>query len=174
MKCCKRWDSGIFVLQHPSPYPHFADINSLLQFSCLCLCLATIQYHRTDNCIHNSCFCLQTYVFVHTFSRPCIATLPSVILPRIFSNLPSHSTKAPQKEKSATTSISSPSTSKLLQLSVVMILVFLILKYIPAFSLSVLSFLIMNFNCSFFPAISVVSSAYLRLLTVLPAILTPT
>src|SRR6218665_2270119 len=98
-------------------------------------------------------FCKLTCLSFHIFSRPCIATLSSVILLRIsFSHPPSHSTKAPKKEKPATTSISSPSTSKLLQLSVFMILVFLILKYIPAFSLSVLSFLMMTFNCSFFPS----------------------
>src|SRR6218665_3570361 len=46
---------------HLFPEPHFAGINFLLHFSCLCPCLATIQYHRKDNCIYNSCFCLQTY-----------------------------------------------------------------------------------------------------------------
>src|SRR6218665_3978836 len=60
----------------------------------------TIEYHRKDYCVYNSCFCLPNHVFFfHIFSRPCIATLPSVILLRIsFSHLPSHSTKAPKKK----------------------------------------------------------------------------
>src|SRR6218665_520749 len=49
--------------QHSSPDPHFAGINFLLHFSCLCPCLATIKYHQIGHCFCNSCFCLQTHMF---------------------------------------------------------------------------------------------------------------
>src|SRR5688572_1880795 len=66
-----------------------------------------------------------TALSFHIFSSPCIAPFPRVILRRIsLSHPPSLSIVAPRKQKLDTTSISSPSTSKLLQLSVVMTLVF--------------------------------------------------
>src|SRR6218665_1459901 len=47
------------------------------------------------------------------------------------------------------------------------------LKYRPAFLLSLFSLLISFVRSAFFPAINVVSSAYLKLFSVLPAIFTP-
>src|SRR6218665_911542 len=66
-----------------------------------------------------------------------------------------------------------PSISRLFQLAVVIIFVFSMLKYRPAFSLSLLSLLISFARSAFFPVINVVSSAYLKLFSVLPAIFTP-
>src|SRR6218665_295362 len=48
----------------PASFSRSTGINLLLHFPCLCPCLATIKYHRKDHCIYNSCFCLQTHVFV--------------------------------------------------------------------------------------------------------------
>ena len=55
----------------------------------------------------------------------------------------------------------------------VMILVFWMLSFKPAFSLSFLTFIKRLFSSSSLSAIMVVSSAYLRLLIFLPAILIP-
>ena len=135
--------------QHPSPDTHLEDVNFRFQYPFLCLWFSSIKYHRNDRCLH--VFVLKlTCLSFHVFSRPCITILTSVILLRIFfSHLSSHSTKTPKKEKSS-------ALSQLYLLSVHLktppILCchdvgFSILKYIPAFSLSVLSFLMMTFSC---------------------------
>ena len=54
-----------------------------------------------------------------------------------------------------------------------MILVFLMLSFKPAYSLSSFTFIKRFFSSSSLSAIRVVSSAYLRLLIFLPAILIP-
>src|SRR5688572_26545387 len=143
-----------FVIVHVSqPYSTVGKINALtsLFFVSILTCLS-----------------------LHIFSRPIIAALPMATL-RLISNshLPSFSIIDPRNVKLFVTSISSPSNSNLSHSAVVMIFVFFMLKYRPACSLSFFSLLINSVRSSLIPAISVVSSAYLKLFSVLPAILTP-
>ena len=79
---------------------------------------------------------------------------------------------APQKIRSVTVSIVSPSICHEVTGLDAMILVFWMLSFKPAFSLSSFTFIKRLFSSSL-SAIRVVSSAYLRLLISLPAILIP-
>ena len=79
---------------------------------------------------------------------------------------------APQN-KSVTVSIVSPSICHEVMGPDAMILVFCILSFKPTFSLSSYTFIKWLFGSSLLSAIKVVSSAYLRLLIFLPAILIP-
>ena len=78
-----------------------------------------------------------------------------------------------KKIKSITVSIVSPSICHEVMGPDAMILVFWMLSFKPAFSLSSFTFIKRLFSSSSLSTISVVSSAYLRLLTFLPAILIP-
>ena len=78
----------------------------------------------------------------------------------------------PKKKKSATVSTVSPSISHEVMGPDAMILVFWMLSFKPTFSLSYFTFIKRLFSSSL-SAIRVVSSAYLRLLIFLPAILIP-
>ena len=80
----------------------------------------------------------------------------------------------PNKIKSATVSTISPSMCHEVMGLGAMILVFWVLSFKPTFSLSSLTFIKRLFSSSSLSAIRVVSSAYLRLLIFLPAILIPT
>ena len=79
----------------------------------------------------------------------------------------------PKKVKSVTISIVSPSICHEVMGPDAMILVFWMLSFKPAFSLSYFTFIKRLFSSSSLSAIMVVSSAYLRLLIFLPAILIP-
>ena len=79
----------------------------------------------------------------------------------------------PQKGKSVTVSIVSPSICHEEMGLDAMILVFLMLSFKVTFSLSFFTFIRRLFNSSSLSAIRVVSSSYLRLLIFLPAILIP-
>ena len=79
----------------------------------------------------------------------------------------------PRKIKSATVSIASPSICHETMGLDAMILVFWILNFKPAFSLSSFTFNERLFSSSLLSAIRMVSSAYLRLLIFLLAILIP-
>ena len=79
----------------------------------------------------------------------------------------------PKKIKSLTVSIVSPSICHEVMGLDAMILVFWMLSVKPAFSLSSFTFIKRLFSSSSLSAIRVVSSAYLRLLIFLPAILIP-
>ena len=79
----------------------------------------------------------------------------------------------PKKIKSVIVSIVSPSICHEAMGPDAMIFVFRMLSFKSAFSLSSLSFIKRLFSSSSLPAIRVVSSAYLRLLIFLPAILIP-
>src|SRR6218665_1003387 len=113
------------------------------------------------------CVSMLTCLSCHNFSNPIIVAFPIATLYFIslcyfisLSHLPSFYTSDPRNVKLDTTSISSPCISKLFQLAVIIIFVFFMLKYRPAFSLS----LFISFaRSAFFPAINVVSSAYLKL-----------
>ena len=77
----------------------------------------------------------------------------------------------PKKVKSLTVSIVSPSICHEVMGLDAMILVFRMLSFKPTFSLSSFIFIKRLFNSSSLSAISVVSSVYLKLLILLPAIL---
>ena len=79
----------------------------------------------------------------------------------------------PQKIKSATVSTVSPSISHEVMGPEALILVFWMLSFEPIFSLCSFTFIRRLFSSSSLSAIRVVSSAYLRLLIFLPAILIP-
>ena len=80
----------------------------------------------------------------------------------------------PNKIKSVTVSIVSPSIShEVMGPDPCMILVFWMLNFKPTYSLSSFTFIKRLFSSSSLSAIRVVSSAYLRLLIFLPAILIP-
>ena len=79
----------------------------------------------------------------------------------------------PKKRKSVTVSIVSPSVCHEMMGLDAMILVFLMLSFKPAFSLSSFTFINKHTSSSSLSAIRVVSSAYLRLLIFLLAILIP-
>ena len=85
--------------------------------------------------------------------------------------LPSAVILEPPKIKSFTVSTVSPSISHEMMGSNTMILVFWMLSFKPTFSLSSFTFIMRFFSSSSLSAIRVVSSAYLRLLIFLPAIL---
>ena len=78
-----------------------------------------------------------------------------------------------KKIKSVTVSIVSPSICHEVREQDATILVFWMLSFKPTFSLSSFTFIKRLFNSSLLSAIRVVSSAYLRLLIFLPAILIP-
>ena len=79
----------------------------------------------------------------------------------------------PRKIKSDTVSTVSPSISHEVMGPDAMILVFWMLSFKPTFSLSSFTFIKRLFSSSSLATITVVSSAYLRLLMFLPAILIP-
>ena len=79
----------------------------------------------------------------------------------------------PQKIKSDTVSTVSPSICHEMMVSDAMILVFWMLSFEPTFSLSSFTFIKRLFSSSSLSSKRVVSSAYLRLLIFLPAILIP-
>src|SRR6218665_3336488 len=153
---------------------HIHISHALIFFSIFFVIVHISQPYRTVGKI--SVLIILCFVFMltclsrHNFSNPIIVAFPITPLRFIFlSHLPSFSTSDPRNVKLVTTFISSPSISKLSQ----MVVVFFMLKYRPAFSLSLFSLLISFFKSAFFPALNVVSSAYLKLFSVLPAIFTP-
>ena len=79
----------------------------------------------------------------------------------------------PKKIKPVTVSIVSPSICHEVMGPDAMILVFWMLRFKPTLSLSPFTFIKRLFSSSLLSAIRVVSSAYLRLLIFLPAILIP-
>ena len=80
----------------------------------------------------------------------------------------------PKKRKSVTSSTFSPSIChKVIKLDAMNLVFFLILSFKPTFSLSSLTLIKRFFSSSSLPAARVVSSAYLRLLIFLLAILIP-
>ena len=79
----------------------------------------------------------------------------------------------PKKIKSDTVSTVCPSTCHEVLGADAMIIVFCMLSFKPAFSLFSFTFIKRLFSSSSLSAITVVSSAYLRLLVLLPAILIP-
>ena len=107
-------------------------------------------------------------------SRLVIAFLPrSKHLLISWLKAPSSVILEPKKIKSATVSTVSPSICHEVMEPEAMIFVFWTLSFKPTFSLSSFTFIKRLFSSSSLSAIRVVSSAYLRLLIFLPAILIP-
>ena len=110
----------------------------------------------------------------HTRFRFLIAFLPrSKCLLISWLQSPSALIWEPKKIKSVTVSIVSPSICHEVMGPDAMILVFWMLSFKPAFSLSSFTFIKKLFSSSSLSAIRVVSSVYLRLLIFLPLILIP-
>ena len=86
---------------------------------------------------------------------------------------PSAIISEPKNIKSVTGSLVSPSICHKVMRLDVMILLFWMLSFKPAFSLSSFTFIKRLISSSSLSAIRVISSAYLRLLIFLPAVLTP-
>ena len=108
------------------------------------------------------------------FSKFVIAFLPrSRCLLISWLQLPSAVILEPKKVKSVTVSIVSLSICYEVMGSDAMILVFWMLSFKPAFSLSSFTFIKTFFSSSSLSAIKVVSSVYLRLLIFLHAVLIP-
>jgi len=109
-----------------------------------------------------------------------LSSLAIAFLPRskhlliLWLQLPSAVILEPKKIKSLTVSIVFPSICHEVMGLDAMIFLFWMLSFKPAFSLSSFIFIKRLFCSSSLSAISVVSSAYLRLLIFLPAILLPT
>ena len=111
---------------------------------------------------------------VSTFKICCLPFLPrSKHLLFSWLQSPSAVILEPIKIKSATVSTVSPSICHEVTGPDVMILVFWMLSFKPTFSLSYFTFIKRLFSCSLLSALRVVSSAYLRLLIFLPAIVIP-
>ena len=152
--------------QESSLTPQFKSINSsVLKFL----------YSPTLTSIHdywkNHSF---DYMFFNMLSRWVIAFLPRRKLLLIsWLQSPSAVILEPKKIKVVTASIVSPSICHEVMRPDAMILVFQKLSFKPAFSLSSFTFIKRLFSSSLLYAIRVVSSAYLRLLIFLPAILIP-
>ena len=107
-------------------------------------------------------------------SRCVIAFLPrSKYLLIAWLQWPSAVILEPKKIKSVTISFVSPSICHEVMEPVAVILVFWMLSFKKTFSLSPFTFIKRLFSSSLLSAIRVVSSAYLRLLIFLPAILIP-
>ena len=106
-----------------------------------------------------------------------LSRLAIAFLPRnkrlLISCLQSPSAVILEPKKIVTVSIVSPSISHEVMGPDAMILVFCMLSFKPAVSLSSFTFIKRLFSSSLLSAIRVVSSAYLRLLIFLPAILIP-
>ena len=113
-------------------------------------------------------------LLLNMLSRLVIAFLPrSKCLLISWLQSPSAVILEPKKIKFVTVSIVSPSICHEVIEPDAMILVFWMLSFKPAFSLSSFTFIKRLFSFSLLFAVRVVSSAYLRLLIFLPAILIP-
>ena len=113
-------------------------------------------------------------LLLNMLSRLVIAFLPRSKHPLIsWLQSPSTLILDPQKIKSLTVSIASPSICHKGMGPDAMILVFWMLSFKPTFSLSSFTFIKRHFSSSSLSAIRVVSSAYLKLLIFLWAILIP-
>ena len=113
-------------------------------------------------------------LFFNMLSRSVVAFLPwSKLLLISWLQSPSAVTLEPKTIKSATVSIVSPSIYHEVMSLDAMILVFWMLNCKPPFSFSSFTFIKRLFGYSLISAIRVVSSAYLRLLIFLLAVLIP-
>ena len=156
---------------------HLSSKTSILQCSAFFIVQLSHPYMTTGKAIPLT---RQTFVgkvmslFFNMLSRLVMTFLPrSKCLLISWLQSPSAVILESRKIKSATVSIVSPSISHEVMGPDAMILVFWMLSFKPTFSLSSFTFIKRLFSSSSLSAIRVVSSAYLRLLIFLPAILIP-
>ena len=159
--------------QESSPTPQFKSINSLVLSFLYCPTLTSIHDYQK-----NRSLTVQTFVgnvmslLLNMLSRFVIAFLPRskhLLISQLQS--PSAVILEAKKIKSVTVSFVSPPICHEVMGLDAMIFVFWMLSFKPTFSLSSFTFIKRLFSSSSLPAIRVVSSAYLRLLLFLPAIL---
>ena len=149
-------------------------LNSLLQHHSLLYSPTLTSIH--DYWKNHSFDYVSKVMFLHfnMLSRLVIAFLPwSKHLLISWLQSPSAVILEPKKIKFVTVSIVSPSICHEVMGLDAMVLVFWMLSFKPVFLLSSFIFIKRLFSPSLLSAISVVSSAYLRLLIFLPAILIP-
>ena len=158
--------------QDSSPTPQFKSINSSV---------LSFLYSPTLTSIHPY-IALTRWTFIgkvmsllfNMLSRLVITFLPRskhLLISRLQS--PSAVILEPEKIKSDTVSTVSPSVSHEVMGPDAMIFVFWMLSFKPTFSVSSFTYIKRLFSASSLSARRVVSSAYLRLLILLPAILIP-
>ena len=163
---CNAGDPGSIPRSGRSPGE---GIDNSLQYTCLENCMDREAWWATVHEVAKSWTWLSDYhirfvkAFLPISNRLLISWLQS----------PSAVILEPKKIKSVTVSIVSPSICNEVMGLDAMILVFWMLSFKPAFSFSSFTFITRLFSFSLLSAIRVVSSAYLRLLIFLPAILIP-
>ena len=151
--------------QESSPTSHFKSINS----SVLSFLYGPTLTYIYDNWKNHSF----DYMLFNMLSMLVIAFLPRRKLLILWLQSPSAVILEPKKIKAVTLSIVSPTICHEMMEPDAMILVFQMLSFKPAFSLSSFTFIKKLFSSSLLSTIRVVSSAYLRLLIFLLAILIP-
>ena len=160
--------------QESSPTPQFKSISSLVLSFMVQLsqpCMTTGETIALT--LHTFVSKVMSLLF-NIPSRLVIAFLPRSKHPLIsWLQSPSAVILEPQKIKSVTVSIVSPSICHKVMGLDSMIFVFQMLSFKPAFSFSSFTFIKRLFSCSLLSAIRVVSSAYLMLLIFLTATLIP-
>ena len=160
-----------------SLHQHYSSKASILWCSAFLIVQFSHPYMTTGKTI---ALTRQTFVgkvmslLFHVLSRLVITFLPrSKCVFISWLQSPSSVILEPPKIKSDTVSTVSPSISHEVMGPDAMILVFWMLSFKPTFSLSSFTFSKRLFNSSSLSAIRVVSSAYMRLVIFLPAILIP-
>ena len=160
-----------------SLFQHHISKASILQCSAFFMVQLLQPYMTTGKTIVLTIWTFVSRVMsllFNTLSRFVIAFLPrSNHLLISWLQSPSAVILEPKKKKSVTTSTFSPSICHDVMGLVAMIWVFLIFSFKPALSLSSFTLIKKLFHSSLLSAIRVVSSAYLRLLMILPPILIP-
>ena len=155
--------------QEPSPAPHFKSIKSLvLSFLMVQLSHPYMTTGKTMALTRQTFVGKEMSLLFNMLSRLVIAFLPkSKCLWISWLQLPSTVILEPKKIKSVTVSIVPPFIFHEVMGPDAMILVFWMLSFKPAFSLSSFTFIKRLFSSSLLSATRVVSSAYLRLLILL-------
>ena len=161
--------------QESSPTPQFKSINSLALSFLHSLTLTSIHDHWKTLALTRQTFVGKVMsLLLNMLSRLVITFLPrSKRLLISWLQSPSAVILEPKKIKSDTVSTVSPSISHEGVEQDAMIFIFWMLSFKPTFSLSSFAFIKRHFSSSSLSAIRVVSSAYLKLLIFLPAILIP-
>ena len=169
----------LFAVQgtHKSLLQHHNSKISILQYSAFFIVQISHPYMTTGKTI---ALTRQTFVgkvmslLFNMLSRLVVAFLPrSKHLLISWLQSPSVAILEPRKIKSLTVSTVSPSISHEVMVPDALKLVFSMLSYKLTFSLSSCTFIKRLFSFSLLSAISMVSSAYLKLLIFLPVILIP-
>ena len=165
------------VSRESSPTPQFKNINSLAISFLYGPTLTSIHDYWKNHSFDYMDLCWQsvTSLLLNTLRRFAKAYLPRsrhLLISWLLS--PSAVILEPKKIKSVIVSIVYSCVCHEVMGPDAMILVFWMLSFKPAFSFSSFTFIKKLFSCSSHSALRLVSSAYLRLLISLPAVLIPT